>query len=153
LITIFGTVRREKGGLFLISEMDPKLVKALARVESEEPKQHQHYFVEVEVLYSVCAAWDRVHKWLCLPDQSAIGDTHAPDKSLDVFDALLVRLCSEDDLGSPGSLASARPAISSEGSQLRVDDDGLIKSIQWLAAAQGLRVTRVSNEFIPPKWV
>ena len=128
---ILFVVRCEKSQFFLVDESDTDLVVAGFVIQTDEIEFSSRV---AKVVDSIVAVWDWIFKRESDLVQAVVGDTHAPDKIIDVVDVFLVGFCGEDNRRAPSTETLTNPTIIQQHRDLRHNNGALVWPIPWLAA-------------------
>ena len=118
-------------------------------VETDEEKSSDRI---AEVVDGVVAARDRVFEGKSDSVKFAVRDAHAPDKIFYIGDVFLMRLRSEDNRGSPWSVARADPTIMEEDVDVGHDDFAFVGPVVWFSATDGWRTAGVDAKLKTKDW-
>ena len=79
--------------------------------------------------------------------QAAVGDTHAPNKFINIGDLFLMGFDSKDDGGVPSALAQANQTIVEENLNLGHNDLAFMGPITRLPAADWWQPASINSKF------
>ena len=77
----------------------------------------------------------------------SVGDTHAPNKFINIGDLFLMGFGSENDGGASSALAQSNPTIVEENLNLGHDDLAFMKPITRLTVADWWRPASINSKF------